>query len=591
MAEQQINTSSPKSSILSVDYKVAMEEQKAKLVVEMEKEDSLLRKTMNANGVFRPSDMKFNDAFYRFPRNDPFNYVDGAREYLFFTKPDLPLVKSVNGQTAEGFLTEPAYNIAYFRDLAESPGYRKAVFSNLSYSGVKRSDGCPFIRILTNRKTSNMDVPDITAEELETAVNMYGSKILYPKSSQSNDEDLDFTIEFEDTRFCEVFHLFKVWDYYRNLRWYGVISPASFLKEFGSNKKQRQWVDKSLTENLKEGVNSIADAIKRDFMDPDQSYDGVERDYVGYIFHKVLHDHIRVFKFLVDNDGETILYAASAIGCFPKTIQRSAFSEIPDKGPLKISVGFKLSGWFEDDITSVCKDFNTIVKSWVPIETCKDSVIPIYDHDIDMVSQELVDVPFILSVQGGSGRASEFNRYMLLWAKAKQTGSNESYAYSESEYTSSETPADNAAKGTETSSEPMTNIKAPNGKFYTQNDYDYLKNEGYDEEQIIAILSEDPKYKASEAPSSEESNTETSNIPSDNQSTTTPTNATPATSTLSDRAQAVKPPGSAPKEITSISGQKLKLPAGSQYIRAGNNEYILDTTTGKTYPINSYIVK
>ena len=45
---------------------------------------------------------------------------------------------------------------------------------------------------------------------------------------------------------------------------------------------------------------------------------------------------------------------------------------------------------------------------------------------------------------------------------------------------------------------PDSSIKAPNGKFFKQNDIDYLKNNGYTQEQAIAILSELDKYKKTE---------------------------------------------------------------------------------------------
>lgn len=373
------------------------------VLTDMKSEDSDLRKTMNANGIFRPEDMRFNTAFYRFPRIDPYNYVDGAREYLFFTKPDLPLVNQAEAIGPDVFLTEPAKNINYFRDLADSPGYRESVFKNLSYSASKAAgDACPFIRILSNRKTSNMDVPDIQVEEIETAVNQYGAKILYPTSSQGNDEDLDFNIEFEDTRFLEIFHMFKVWDYYRILKWYGAVSMGSFIERNA---------DAGVTGTIAESAG-IGTA-----------YQGSINNYADYVFCKVLHDHIRIFKFLVDNDGETILYAASAIGCYPKTIQRSAFSEIAERGPLKISIGFKISGWFEDNFTNTINDFNTIVNGWYPKANWASTELSIYDYDLDIVSQELVDVPWIGRYAAApvgtpnAGRMTDFYTYKLKWSK------------------------------------------------------------------------------------------------------------------------------------------------------------------------------
>lgn len=384
------------------ELKQNIDQYRAAVLTDMNTEDSDLRKVMNANGVYRPEDMKFNTSFYRFPRADPFNYVDGAREYLFFTKPDLPLVNQAESSGVKTFLTGPAQDIPYFTDLAESAGYRESIFKNLSYSAAKKVDGCPFIRILSNRKTSNMDVPDIEVEELETAINQFGTKILYPTSSQGNDEDMDFTIEFEDTRFLEIFHLFKVWDYYRILKWYGVLTPGSFI-----DKHEDAGVGTTFLESI--GIP------------PDQ--DPSENDYSRYVFYKVLNDHIRVFKFLVDNDGETILYAASAIGCYPKTIQRSAFSEIAERGPLKVSIGFKISGWFEDNLTSTVNDFNVIVNGWVPQANWRDSESSIYDYDLDVISQDLVDVPWISREPAvpigtpGAGRMTDFYTYKLKWSK------------------------------------------------------------------------------------------------------------------------------------------------------------------------------
>lgn len=386
------------------ELKEGLNTQRANFIKEMNEEGSLLHRTLNANGYFRLEDMKFNDAFYRFPRNDPYNYVDGAREYLFFTKPDLPLIAS------SGKLLPSVADIPYFTYLYKSPGYKKSVFDNLC-GGVTNKDKCPFMRILSNRKTSNMDIPDINVEELETAVNMYGSKILYPKSSQSSDEDIDFNIEFEDTRFLEIYHLFKAWDYFRSLRWYGLLSPALYIPEYGPNR-----TDRSI------GTRAI-DILTQQRTVNNEITNEVDRSYARYLFYKVLYDHIRVFKFLVDNDGETILHASSAIGCYPRSIQRSTFSEIADRGPLKINIGFKVSGWFEDVITNVVNDFNSIVfASWnTDLATCNQKKINIYDNEIGAVSQGLVDIPFIQTYTAptgnNTGRASDFKVYLLAWAK------------------------------------------------------------------------------------------------------------------------------------------------------------------------------
>ena len=64
-----------------------------KLKSEVLSHESDMRKTMRANGIYEPDDLKYWSTFYRLPRLDPFNHVQGAREYVFFTKPDLPILR------------------------------------------------------------------------------------------------------------------------------------------------------------------------------------------------------------------------------------------------------------------------------------------------------------------------------------------------------------------------------------------------------------------------------------------------------------------------------------------------------------------
>lgn len=390
---------------------------------EMEDDNSELRRTLRANGFFMPKDMQMNEAFYRYPRVDPYNYVDGAREYIFFTKPDLPLLKDANS------LIEPANQIPYFAHLMQSEGYRKSVFYNLCASAARSSPihGCPFMRILSNRKTSNMDIPDIQVDELESAVNMYGSKILYPKSSQASDEGVDFSIEFEDTRFCEIYHLWKVYDIYRQLKWKGILGPTVNLGRFDMG------AEEGITGAIKDRFKNLERIYKRtigmDTSDLDSSGSGAGYElYNKYTYYKILYDHFSVFKFLVGSDGETILFMAKATGVYARSISRSSFSEIPDRGPLKITVGFKVSGWFEDSTPEIVSDFNELVKPWLkkdPIDALKESSAPIYDYDIDYVSQELVKCPVIYETKAidkgkeyaDLSRLHEFNTYKLGWIK------------------------------------------------------------------------------------------------------------------------------------------------------------------------------
>lgn len=338
---------------------------------------SLLRKTMKAAGIYQKEDMKYNSSFYRFRRIDPFYMVEGATEYLFFTKPDLNILNSSGSLSTGSNSNSNPYGIKndssaggaaavpYFNELFNL-GYAPTVLSDLCYSNSV-SDHCPFVRILSNRKTSNMDIPDIITDELETAQNMFGTRIFYPKSSMKSDEDAEFSIEFEDTQYLEVYNFFKAYDVYRQLKWLGVISPE-----------------------------------------------------MHFIENKILHDHMSIYKFLIDTDGETILYYAKATGVYPKSISRSAFSEIQDKGSLKITVNFKLSGWFEDMEPNILADFNSLVNNWYTSKNYTE--VPIWDEDISAVSGENLNCFYIARAPGFMSTtygpdSNGYKRYLLKGAQ------------------------------------------------------------------------------------------------------------------------------------------------------------------------------
>lgn len=319
--------------------------------------DNLIKKTMRAHGVFEASDMKYNTEFYPLQRNDPFNRVEGTREIVFFTKPSLPFLKNNTGELKDEFAETPYFNNLYSR------GYTRTLV-DLSYpnGGGGTDPACPFIHILTNRITAPIDIPDIAVDELETAQNMWGTRLLYPKSSMSSDEGLDFTCEFEDTKYLEIYHLFKAWDLYRQGKWWGIFSP-----------------DKS------------------------------------YIANKILYDQIAVYKFTIAEDGETLLHWCKWIGVYPKNISRSSFSEIPKEGPLKITVSFKLSGWFEDMEPNIISDFNQLIIDWAGSSTItKDHIYDIWSNDIGMVSQDNVMYPFIVK---GTPNSDGYTPYYFEWTR------------------------------------------------------------------------------------------------------------------------------------------------------------------------------
>ena len=58
----------------------------------IDSESEELHKVKMANGLFDQSDMTsniYNNYFYPLPRIDPYNMVEGTREIVFFTRPNI----------------------------------------------------------------------------------------------------------------------------------------------------------------------------------------------------------------------------------------------------------------------------------------------------------------------------------------------------------------------------------------------------------------------------------------------------------------------------------------------------------------------
>ena len=304
---------------------------------------------LRSNGIYRRSDMQLFNSFHRFPRLDPYNVVTTTREYIFFIKPDLHLYN------ASGSLNPEISNNPIFSDL-QSRGYQ-FVMEQLQSSVTA---GQPYMNILSNRKTSNVDLPGVSADLATTNANMYGTKLNYRKGTESTDENIDFSVEFEDTKYLEIYTLFKIYDEYEKRKWYGTVSPP--------NK--------------------------------------------DYIINKVSHDKMGMFRFIVGEDGETILHWAQFWGVIPTSVPRDSLSDIPQDGHLKFTVSFKAD--FVDDLNPVTlSDFNHLSKTI----SCNTGCIPIFDVTNGYVSGENVTKPYIEWPQqvNTNKTPGNYGMYKLKW--------------------------------------------------------------------------------------------------------------------------------------------------------------------------------
>ena len=305
-----------------------------------------------SNAIYDRYDMSWYNKFSRFGIIDPYNALTTTREYVFITKPDLCLMNSDG--TIHNLLKQYPFfvdNISRYYQVARQ-----------LQSSSSAEDG-PFMTMLSNSLTSSLELPGISSDSIETGANVMGTKISYRGTSVKSDEDFDFNLEFEDTKFLDIYMLFKMWDEYEKLKWDGAL-------EFNNRDSQR---------------------------------------WVNYIINKVLHDQVAMYKFVVAEDGSRIIYWARITGCVPTSVPRDAFGDMNNDDTQKLTVGWK--GHFVRDMDPIIiKQFNLLVAN--RLRGKQD--LPLYNIEGHHMDGRWSSTPYIESRQVNNTHGSQWE-YFLKW--------------------------------------------------------------------------------------------------------------------------------------------------------------------------------
>lgn len=308
--------------------------------------ESEILNTLNSNHYYQKNQIDRYKKFSRFGFLDPYNASSVKKEYLFFTKMDLHLFNP-NSDTLNPELNNNPFFTEAYRNYKDTMHQLQWSTRNISKTG-------PFANLLSNTVRSKLELGDINMEELETGSNIYGTKMVYPLATTTSSNNQDFSLEFEDTKFLDVYMFFRIWYEYELLKTDGQVSPP--------------------TED--------------------------------YIINKVLHDQMSCYKIVVGEDMQTIVYWAKCWGVYPTSVPRSVFGDSMQDGPINISVSFKCQ-WIEDMDPNILSDFNKIVAS--QLKTFKKD-IPIYNNTSKSASGEWVNVPYVVSTTLNGRRC-----YKLKW--------------------------------------------------------------------------------------------------------------------------------------------------------------------------------
>lgn len=331
---------------------------------------------MRDNLIYNRSEIEWYEKFNRFGCMDPYNNLAQTKEYLFFVKPDCHIF------TPNTTNLQPALaNDGFFVDLANR--YPHVVQSLQKSAGPTNTKiyKNPFMAVLSNSVKSTMNFNSLTAEEMDNATNMYGTYIPYRKDAWKGDENIDFSLEFEDTRYLEIYMLISAYERYQRYKTVGLIYPPN--------------ID-SATEN-NDGAN-----------------------FNRYIRYKELHDVFGIYRFIVAEDYQEIVYWAYICGAYFNSVPRDAFNDLKNGESLQYSVDFKAFCVQElDPVTLI--NFNNLISSKYTIKDHTE--LPIYNESTDRIVGNWAAFPYISVVDresmpdanGWRSSQSMAYKYHLSW--------------------------------------------------------------------------------------------------------------------------------------------------------------------------------
>ena len=188
---------------------------------------------LHSHKIFKRNEIDLFNKTYRFWLLDPYGAVSSAKEFLFFTKPDLNIYKrnDTSGELTEGkVLNDVLQNYPFWVELSKG---RSRIINSLQLSADPKDN---FNHLLQNQVISNLEVPALEAETIETATNMYGVGFSYRGSSEASDDTYDFSLEFKDTRWLDIYYFFKSFEEYETFKNNGLLRPR---KKYIENNPER----------------------------------------------------------------------------------------------------------------------------------------------------------------------------------------------------------------------------------------------------------------------------------------------------------------------------------------------------------------
>ena len=377
--------SSSSSSDKKNDNKSSVEETNAKIDENASKKfrEAIANRLVPAMihaGLFTKKQIQYKkySRFLRDPVLDPYGAITGTKEYLFFTKPDFHLLEESNNTLV---LNPELSGISFFKEMRSR--YPELLLQlQVSADGglisKERYNKCYCTNLsqtLSYFSTGKLDLSSTTAKTIDTPETIFGNSIQYRADGHEGEFNIDFSISFKDDKYLTMYNYFKIWEEYGKLKKQGKITPP------------RQ----------------------------------------AYTTNRILHDQIGIWKFIVGEDGETIIYYAYITGAFPLTVPRDTFTDLTETPTYNID----WHGFHIDDMNpEILADFNFVASSkkvnnglYVTTSNNESSfkeiigdLAPMYDGEHGEIYRYPMWHPFVYAVHVPDEPCKTI--YKLVWRKA-----------------------------------------------------------------------------------------------------------------------------------------------------------------------------
>ena len=196
----------------------------------------------------------------------------------------------------------------------------------------------PFSHLLSASVNDTLSLDSSTSKTMEISTTLFGNSYHYLQDSEASDNQLSFNLEFVDNKNLDTYHFFKAYNEYHIARKAGLVTPPT----------------------------------------------------LNYYRYKRLHNTMGIYKFVVGEDMETLLYWAYLWGVIPTSCPRDAFSNPQFSDGLTFSISFE-AAFIDDMKISILEQFNSLMEQSMGITT-------------DAQRQALTPMPLTLGRQNGSNK-------------------------------------------------------------------------------------------------------------------------------------------------------------------------------------------